>query len=84
MSGTRSNAEFTGQHPELLPARTVLSTFLRADGAASGDGTNPVSGLLPHVALLDKLIPGLASQPVNGSPGLSGTSSSGIRGNSGL
>jgi hypothetical protein len=77
MSGTRSNAEFTGQHPQLLAARTLLSMFPRADGAASGDSTNPL-GLLPHLGLLDKVLPDAGSRPVSGSPGASGTSSSGL------
>jgi hypothetical protein len=79
MSGTRSDAEFTGQYPELLPARTVLSTFIRTtDGATSGNSTNPLGGLLPHIALLDKVLPDPASRPINGIAGSSGASSGGV------
>jgi len=37
MSDTVSFAELDGQHPELLPARTVLSLFSAGD---AGTGTN--------------------------------------------
>ena len=45
MSDTVSIAELDGQHPELLPARTVLSMFSVQDpsGASSGGGLTPDS-----------------------------------------
>ena len=38
MSDTVSFAELDGQHVELLPARTVLSTFSARDGGGLLDG----------------------------------------------
>ncbi|HEX4103608.1 MAG TPA: hypothetical protein VHY21_24225 [Pseudonocardiaceae bacterium] len=38
MSDTVSFAELDGQHPELLPARTVLSLFSAGDGGSAGNG----------------------------------------------
>jgi hypothetical protein len=58
MSEVLSFAEACRQHVELLPARTVLSMFMKADdpstgGTESGDAVNvllgPVlKGVMPH------------------------------------
>jgi hypothetical protein len=82
MSGTRSNAECSGQHAELLPARTVLSTFTRAsDGGHNGGGKNLLDGLKGDIPLLDKVL-GItgnnADGSANGSRGSSGPSSRGL------
>ena len=37
MSEKRSDVQVDGQHVELLPARTVLSTFIRAAGESYGN-----------------------------------------------
>lgn len=38
MSDTVSSAELEGQHPELLPARTVLSLFSAGNGGTASNG----------------------------------------------
>jgi hypothetical protein len=82
MSGTRSNAECSGQQAELLPARTVLSTFTRAsDGGHNGGGKNLLDGLTVQIPLLDKILgnPGSgADGSANGSRGSSGAGSRGL------
>jgi hypothetical protein len=69
MSDTVSCAELDGQRVELLPARTVLSTF--AQGAANG--TDSFGGIGIGLPILDKIFPGSgnavggAGQSANGS-----------------
>ncbi len=46
-------AELDGQHVELLPARTVLSTF--AQGA---DGIDSFGGIGIGLPIVDKIFPG--------------------------
>ncbi|MBV8539153.1 MAG: hypothetical protein JO063_04025 [Pseudonocardiales bacterium] len=54
MSDALSFAELDGQQVELLPARTVLSTFTQgADGGTAIDGTDGVG-----VIGINRLIPG--------------------------
>ncbi len=83
MPSTRSDAQFTAQQAELLPARTVLSTFTRAgDGGQNGGGKNLLDGLTVHIPLLDKVLgsPGTGTDgsTSNGSRGVSGDSSRGL------
>lgn len=83
MPSTRSDGQFTAQHAELLPARTVLSTFTRAsDGGHNGGGKNLLDGLTVHIPLLDKVLGnpgnGADGSTSNGSQGFSGASSRGL------
>jgi hypothetical protein len=59
MSDTVSFAELDGQHVELLPARTVMSTFSigRTDSNTGADGL-PGIGTLGISALGRDLLPG--------------------------
>ncbi|MDQ2881080.1 MAG: hypothetical protein M3Y48_07480 [Actinomycetota bacterium] len=57
MSDKVSLAELDGQHPELLPARTVLSLFSAGDGGTGTNGGDAV-GTLGLNVLNHPLIPG--------------------------
>jgi hypothetical protein len=57
MSDTVSFADLDGQHPELLPARTVLSLFSAANGGNAGNGEGAVGTMGITVAGIP-LIPG--------------------------
>lgn len=71
MCDTVSSAELDGQHAELLPARTVLSTFSATDGGAATDGAHGV-GTIGVTMLGRELLPGggngtgAAGQSANG------------------
>ena len=64
MSDALSFAELYGQHGELLPARTVLSTFITADpnGSSGGSGSSSPGDLLAKV--FGSINPGAAPDPV--------------------
>lgn len=53
MSDTVSCAELDGQRVELLPARTVLTTFTQA-----ANGSDAFGGIGLGIPILDKLFPG--------------------------
>ncbi|HJT03051.1 MAG TPA: hypothetical protein VJ757_05395 [Pseudonocardiaceae bacterium] len=54
MSDPRSDAQLDRQQVELLPARTLLSTFARdTGGPPRGGPPNPIETLLSHVHILD-------------------------------
>ena len=59
MSDALSSAELTGQHVELLPARTVLSTFAQDSGGGNGaKGLDSFGGFGLGAPILDKIFPG--------------------------
>ncbi|MGB7794921.1 MAG: hypothetical protein WBL53_01450 [Pseudonocardiaceae bacterium] len=45
MSDALSFVEIEGQHVELLPARTVMSTFRAGNGGEGGDGGSAQGGV---------------------------------------
>ncbi len=53
MSNTLSCAELDGQRAELLPARTVLSTFTQG-----ANGSDAFGGIGLGIPILDKIFPG--------------------------
>ncbi len=69
MSDMLSCAEVDGQRVELLPARTVLSTFVQG----GANGTDSFGGVGIGLPVLDKIFPGSgnavggAGQSANGS-----------------
>jgi hypothetical protein len=71
MSDTLSYAELDGQHVELWPARTVLSSFVQ--GSTGGNGLDSFGGVGVGLPILDKMFPGAgnavggAGQSANGS-----------------
>ncbi|MGH3289394.1 MAG: hypothetical protein ACRDU4_02200 [Mycobacterium sp.] len=74
MCDTLSNIELNGQRVELLPARTVLSTFTQgADGGTGANGADKFGGIGVGLPIVDKILPGAgnamggAGQSANGS-----------------
>lgn len=74
MSDACSDVQFERQRVELLPARTVLSTFARAADGNQGEGTDPVSALVTHIPVVSKVLADIGRGP--GGPG--GDSTGGI------
>jgi hypothetical protein len=59
MSDTLSDTELEGERAELLPARTVLSTFTQgANGGNGANGLDKWGGIGLGIPILDKLFPG--------------------------
>ena len=59
MSDALSSAELDGQRVELLPARTVLSTFVQgSDGGTGANGKDAIGGVGIGLPILDKIFPG--------------------------
>ena len=73
MSETPSNVDVNGQHAELLPARTVLSTVARAAEAGDDEGFGGLDSII-KVPTLDDAEPA----PNDGITGAAGTATKGI------
>ncbi|HYZ37764.1 MAG TPA: hypothetical protein VE673_13765 [Pseudonocardiaceae bacterium] len=74
MSETRSDVvQVDGQHVELLPARTVLSTLARADESYGNEDAGALDSLLGRLPSLDNATSG-------GEPGVSGAAGGATRG----
>ena len=74
MSDALSYAELDRQHGELLPARTVLSTFVQgSNGSTGANGRDSFGTIGIGLPILDKFFPGAgnavggAGQSANGS-----------------
>ena len=77
MSDAWRDIQFDTQYVELLPARTVLSTFAgAADGNDGSDGMDAVGGLVTHLPFVDKVL----TNSHGGSDGLSGSPGGGTSG----
>jgi hypothetical protein len=59
MSDALCYTELDGQHGELLPARTVLSTFVQgSNGGTGANGPDKFGGIGIGLPFLDKILPG--------------------------
>jgi hypothetical protein len=77
MPSTSNDGQVTGQHAELLPARTVLSTLTRASGGGhNGGGKGPLDGLKVDIPLLNQVL----GNPSHGADGTTNNGSQGSRG----
>ena len=78
MSDTWRDIQFDGQRVELLPARTVLSTFAPATEGSDGSEGMDAVGLVTHLPLVNKVLPSGDHDGSNGHGGSSGGGSSGL------
>lgn len=58
MSSACSDVQLDRQRVELLPARTLLSTFVRGTaGSQHGDSTDPIGALFNQIHILKGVLP---------------------------